>query len=403
MKIIKNLIDKTKPHFEKGGKYEKWLPVYESFETFFFVPEKVTTTGAHIRDAIDMKRSMILVVVSLLPALLFGMWNVGELYYMSIGENTSILESFWQGFLQVLPLIVVSYGVGLGLEFVFVYIRGHEINEGFLVTGMLIPLIVPVDIPLWMLAVATAFSVLIGKEAFGGTGMNIVNPALLTRAFLFFAYPAKMSGNTVWIKDIDQNPQLVDGFTGETILGQKVNMVTEAYSEFVDNKLSMLDMFIGNYAGSVGETSTIAILIGAAILLYTGIGSYRIMLSVFAGGYLMGLLLHAVAPEGNALLNTPALEHLLIGGFAFGAVFMATDPVTGSQTNKGKWIYGFLIGVFAILIRTVNPAYPEGMMLAILFMNVFAPLIDHYIVQANIKARLRRAKINMVQSDSENN
>jgi Na+-transporting NADH:ubiquinone oxidoreductase subunit B len=350
-----------------------------------------------------MKRSMILVVVSLLPALLFGMWNVGELYYMSIGETTSILESFWQGFLQVLPLIVVSYGVGLGLEFVFVYIRGHEINEGFLVTGMLIPLIVPVDIPLWMLAVATAFSVLIGKEAFGGTGMNIVNPALLTRAFLFFAYPAKMSGNTVWIKDIGQNPQLVDGFTGETILGQKVNMVTEAYSGFVNNKLSMLDMFIGNYAGSVGETSTIAILIGAAILLYTGIASYRIMISVFAGGYLMGLLLNAVAPEGNVLLSTPALEHLLIGGFAFGAVFMATDPVTASQTNRGKWIYGFLIGVFAILIRTVNPAYPEGMMLAILFMNVFAPLIDHYIVQANIKARLRRAKINMIQSDSENN
>ncbi|MDA3882246.1 MAG: NADH:ubiquinone reductase (Na(+)-transporting) subunit B [Bacteroidales bacterium] len=403
MKIIKNLIDKTKPQFEKGGKYEKWLPVYESFETFFFVPKKVTSTGAHIRDAIDMKRSMILVVVSLLPALLFGMWNVGELYYMSIGETTSILESFWQGFLQVLPLIVVSYGVGLGLEFVFVYIRGHEINEGFLVTGMLIPLIVPVDIPLWMLAVATAFSVLIGKEAFGGTGMNIVNPALLTRAFLFFAYPAKMSGNTVWIKDIGQNPQLVDGFTGETILGQKVNMVTEAYSGFVNNKLSMLDMFIGNYAGSVGETSTIAILIGAAILLYTGIASYRIMISVFAGGYLMGLLLNAVAPEGNVLLSTPALEHLLIGGFAFGAVFMATDPVTASQTNRGKWIYGFLIGVFAILIRTVNPAYPEGMMLAILFMNVFAPLIDHYIVQANIKARLRRAKINMIQSDSENN
>src|SRR5690554_3214972 len=403
MKIIKNLIDKTKPHFEKGGKYEKWLPVYESFETFFYVPEKVTTTGAHIRDAIDMKRSMILVVIALLPALLFGMWNVGELYYMSIGETTSILESFWQGFLQVLPLIVVSYGVGLGLEFVFVYIRGHEINEGFLVTGMLIPLIVPVDIPLWMLAVATAFSVLIGKEAFGGTGMNIVNPALLTRAFLFFAYPANMSGNTIWIKDIGQNPQLVDGFTGETILGQKVNMVTEAYSGFVNNKLSMLDMFIGNYAGSVGETSTIAILIGAALLLYTDITSYRIMISVFAGGYLMGLLLHAVAPEGNALLSTPPLEHLLIGGFAFGAVFMATDPVTGSQTNKGKWIYGFLISVFAILIRTVNPAYPEGMMLAILFMNVFAPLIDHYIVQANIKARLRRAKISMVQSDSENN
>ncbi|MFO7868776.1 MAG: NADH:ubiquinone reductase (Na(+)-transporting) subunit B [Bacteroidales bacterium] len=394
MKIIKNLIEKTKPQFEKGGKYEKWLPVYESFETFFFVPDKVTQKGSHIRDAIDMKRSMIIVVISLLPALLFGMWNIGDLYYMSIGESVPILDAFIHGFIEVLPLIIVSYGVGLGLEFVFVYIRGHEINEGFLVTGMLIPLIVPVDIPLWMLAVATAFSVLIGKEAFGGTGMNIVNPALLTRAFLFFAYPAHMSGNTVWINGFEKNKELlVDGFSGETILGQKVNSVTEAYSGFVDNKLSMIDMVIGNYAGSVGETSVIAILIGAAILLYTGLASYRIMISVFVGGYLMAALLNAFAPEGNVLMNTPALEHLLIGGFAFGAVFMATDPVTGSQTNRGKWIYGFLIGVFAILIRTVNPAYPEGMMLAILFLNVFAPLIDHYIIQANIKKRLRRGKI----------
>lgn len=393
MKLIRNIIDKTKPHFEKGGKYEKWMPIYESFETFFYVPELVTKKGSHIRDAIDMKRSMIIVVMSLIPALLFGMWNLGDLYYMSVGQSATFFETFLHGFIQVLPLIVVSYGVGLGVEFIFVYIRGHEINEGFLVSGMLIPLIVPVDVPLWMLGVATAFAVLIGKEAFGGTGMNIVNPALLARAFLFFAYPSKMSGDGVWIKDVASNPELVDGFSGETLLGQKINGIAEGYSGFVDNKLSMLDLFIGNYAGSVGETSTLAILIGAAILLFTGIGSFRIMASVFVGGFSMALLLNAVAPAGNMLLETPALEHILIGGFAFGAVFMATDPVTAAQTNKGKIIYGFLIGVFAILIRTVNPAYPEGMMLAILLLNVFAPLIDHYVVKANINARLRRAKL----------
>ena len=393
MKIIRDFIDKTKPQFEKGGKYERWLPIYESFETFFFVPATVTKKGSHIRDAVDMKRSMVIVIISLLPALLFGMWNLGDLYFMSIGETATIMESFFHGFTQVLPLIVVSYGVGLGVEFIFVYIRGHEINEGFLVSGMLIPLIVPVDVPLWMLAIATAFAVLIGKEAFGGTGMNIVNPALLARAFLFFAYPSKMSGGTVWIKDLSENPNIVDGFSGETLLGQKINSISEGYSGFIENKLSLFDMFIGNYAGSVGETSTLAILIGAFILLFTGIASYRIMLSVFAGGFLMGLLLNSVAPQGNVLLETSALEHLLIGGFAFGAVFMATDPVTAAQTNKGKWIYGFLIGAFAIVVRCLNPAYPEGMMLSILLMNVFSPLIDHYVVKANIKARLKRANL----------
>ena len=393
MKILENFIHKTKPKFEKGGKFEKWLPIYESFETFLFVPGTVTKKGSHIRDGIDLKRSMMMVILALLPTLLFGMWNIGSLYYMSIGESHTLLQTFWYGFVKVLPLIVVSYGVGLGVEFIFVYLRGHEINEGYLVTGMLIPLIVPIDIPLWMLAISIIFAVIIGKEAFGGTGMNIVNPALLARAFLFFAYPAKMSGNQVWVHGISSGKQIVDGFSGETILGQKINGVTQAYSGFIDNKLSTLDLFLGNYAGSVGETSTLAILIGAAILLYTGIASFRIMFSVFAGGYAMALLLNIVAPANNVLLNTPALEHLLIGGFAFGAVFMATDPVSSAQTGIGKWIYGFLIGAFAIVIRCLNPAYPEGMMLAILFLNVFAPLIDHFVVKANINKRLRRAKV----------
>lgn len=397
MKILENLIRNTKPKFEKGGKYEKWLPVYESFETFLFVPAHTTKRGSHVRDAIDLKRSMMIVIVALLPALLFGMWNIGSLHFMSIGETHSLIETFWFGFLKVLPLIIVSYGVGLGVEFIFVFIRGHEINEGFLVSGMLIPLIVPIDVPLWMLAVATAFAVLIGKEAFGGTGMNIVNPALLARAFLFFAYPAHMSGNTVWVQGISDGNALVDGFSGETILGQKINGVTQAYSGFVDNHLSTFDLLVGNYAGSVGETSVIAIALGAIILLFTGIASFRIMFSVFAGGYLMALLLNAVAPAGNILMNTPAFEHMLIGGFAFGAVFMATDPVTAAQTGKGKWVYGFLIGAFAIVIRCLNPAYPEGMMLAILFMNVFSPLIDHVVIQSNISKRLRRAKVSTLK------
>jgi len=394
MRALRKLVEKTKPQFEAGGKYEKWMPVYESFETFLFAPGTVTKKGSHIRDAFDMKRAMIMVVIAMLPALLFGMWNVGSLYYMSIGESHSLMENLWYGFLQVLPLIVVSYGVGLGVEFIFVYLRGHEINEGFLVSGMLIPLIVPVDVPLWMVAVATAFAVIIGKEAFGGTGMNIMNPALLARAFLFFAYPKDMSGGQVWIDNLQSGGQaIVDGFSGETLLGQKINGISESFSGFVDNKLSLLDLFVGNYAGSIGETSFIAIMLGGLFLLFTGVASWRIMVSVFAGGFLMGLLLNAVAPADNILMNIPALEQLLIGGFAFGAVFMATDPVTAAQTNKGKYIYGFLIGAFAIIIRCLNPAYPEGMMLSILFLNVFSPLIDHYVVKGNIKARLKRAKL----------
>jgi Na+-transporting NADH:ubiquinone oxidoreductase subunit B len=341
MKALKNFIKKTKPNFEKGGKYEKWLPVYESFETFFFVPETVTKMGSHIRDAIDMKRSMIIVVMALIPALLFGMWNVGHQYYLSIGQCMGYLDTFIYGFLQVLPIILVSYIAGLGVEFIFVYLRGHEINEGFLVSGMLIPLIVPVDVPLWMVAVATAFAVLIGKEAFGGTGMNIVNPALLARAFLFFAYPAALSGDYVWVSKLSQGENLVDGFSGATVLAQKAAGSTEVFNGLASNPISTMDMFLGFIPGSIGETSTLAILIGGAILLITGIASYRIILSAFVGGLLMGLLLNAFGSDTNALFQIPFYEQVLLGGFAFGAVFMATDPVTGSQTNTGKWIYGF--------------------------------------------------------------
>lgn len=391
MKAIENWIQKTKPNFEKGGKYEKWLPIYESFESFLHVPGNVTTIGSHVRDAIDLKRALILVIFALLPALAFGMYNVGSLYYTSIGEAYTMWGALGYGFLRVLPLILVSYIVGLGIEFTFCYIRGHEISEGYLVTGLLIPMIVPVDIPLWQLAIAVAFAVIIGKEAFGGTGMNVVNPALLARAFLFFAYPTKMSGSTIWVHTTD-TPK-VDGFSGETILGQLNNGIApDAIHGVAMNNLSIVDLFIGSYSGCVGETSVIAILIGAAILLFTGIASYRIMVSVFAGGFLMGLLMNAI-PDGNMVMQLPAFQHLLIGGFAFGAVFMATDPVTAAQTNTGKWVYGFLIGVFAIMIRCLNPAYPEGVMLSILLMNVFAPLIDHMVVKSNIKRRLKRAKV----------
>lgn len=417
MKLFKNLIDKTKPNFEKGGKYEKWLPIYESFETFLFVPGAVTKKGSHIRDAIDLKRTMIIVVLALLPALLFGMWNVGNYHYLSTGiTNATLMDSFLYGLGQVLPLIIVSYAVGLGVEFVFVYLRGHEINEGFLVSGLLIPMIVPVDVPLWMVAVATIFAVIIGKEAFGGTGMNIVNPALLTRAFLFFAYPTKMSGDFIWVSKLTENTQagvVADGFSGATPLANaaSLNVISENIDKAVakgdteliaqlqdtmDKTLASLpswqDAFMGFIPGSIGETSTLAILIGAAILIFTGIGSLRIMLSVFAGGWLMGLLLQTIG--ATPYFSIPAHMHLLIGGFAFGAVFMATDPVTAAQTERGKIIYGLLIGMIAVIIRVLNPGYPEGMMLAILLLNVFAPLIDHMVIQGNIKRRLKRVKTN---------
>ncbi|HHJ09403.1 MAG TPA: NADH:ubiquinone reductase (Na(+)-transporting) subunit B [Bacteroidetes bacterium] len=384
MKALRKYVDKIKPHFEKGGKFEAFHSTFEAFETFLFVPDKVTTSGSHIRDPLDMKRTMIVVVIALVPTMLFGMWNIGYQHFLALGEQVSLGQAFWFGFLKMLPIIVVSYVVGLGIEFLFAQLRGHEVNEGFLVTGFLIPLIVPVDIPLWMLALAVAFAVVIGKEVFGGTGMNIFNPALTARAFLFFAYPAWMSGDQVWVAGLKHGLQGVDGFSGATPLA-------EAAAGKIDQLPSVWHMFLGTIPGSIGETSVLAILIGALILIYTGIGSWKIMLSAFTGGLVMGLILNLFA--ANPYMEIPAWEQLFMGGFAFGMVFMATDPVTSSQTETGKWIYGFLVGIMAILIRVLNPAYPEGVMLAILLMNVFAPLIDHYVVEANIKRRLKRAKV----------
>ena len=386
MNPLRNLIEKVRPNFEKGGKLEKFYPAFNAFETFLFVPGETTpANGTHIRDAIDLKRTMILVVFSLVPCLLFGMWNTGYQHYKALGINDpSLIDNFIFGAIKVLPIVIVTYVVGLTVEFIFAIIRKHKVNEGFLVTGMLIPLVMPVDIPLWMLAIAVVFAVIIGKEVFGGTGMNILNPALTARAFLFFAYPTKMSGDEVWINtQLENGQQLVDGFSGATPLGDA--------AAGLGNKIpGIMESFIGTIPGSIGETSTIACLIGAAVLIYTGIGSWRIILSVLIGGFLMAALFNIFAL--NTLMQLSPLHHLVLGGFAFGAVFMATDPVTASQTNTGKYIYGFLIGVFAILLRVFNPAYPEGMMLAILFMNVMAPLIDHYVLRANIRRRLNRVK-----------
>jgi Na+-transporting NADH:ubiquinone oxidoreductase subunit B len=375
MKGLRRFLDKIKPNFEKGGKFAKLRSTFDAFETFLFVPNKVTFAGSHIRDAVDLKRTMSIVVIALMPPMLFGMWNVGYQHFISHGMETTFWENFWYGFLQVLPIVIVSYVTGLAIEFGFAQARGHEVNEGFLVTGMLIPMIVPPDTPLWMVALATAFAVIFGKEVFGGTGMNILNPALTARAFLFFAYPKEISGDKVWIAD------KLDAFSGATPLGHA--MIGE-----VDKIPSPMDMFLGFIPGSIGETSTVAIIIGALILLITGVASWRILFSVVAGGLLMGWIFNLVAL--NEYMQIPAWEHLIMGGFAFGAVYMATDPVTASQTLKGQYIYGFLIGVFAILVRVFNPAYPEGMMLAILFMNIFSPLIDHYVIQANIRMRKKR-------------
>ncbi|HOH99626.1 MAG TPA: NADH:ubiquinone reductase (Na(+)-transporting) subunit B [Bacteroidales bacterium] len=382
MKPLRRYLDKIKPQFEKGGRFEKLHSTFDAFETFLFVPNHTTRAGAHVRDYMDMKRTMSIVVLAMVPALLFGMWNVGYQHFLSIGEQPGLWPTFLFGLIKVLPIVVVSYVVGLGIEFAFAQMRGHEVNEGFLVSGMLIPLVLPPDIPLWMVAVATAFAVVIGKEVFGGTGMNIMNPALTARAFLFFAYPQDMSGDKVWIAE------KADAFSGATPLAQ-------AAAGHIDQLPSVFDRFFGLIPGSIGETSTFLILIGGLILLLTGVGSWRIMISGFLGGYVMGLLFNLWG--ANAFMEIPAYEHLIMGGFAFGVVFMATDPVSGTQTNKGKYIYGFLIGVLAILIRVFNPAYPEGIMLAILFMNVMAPLIDHYVIQANIKRRTKRLKLNTVK------
>lgn len=389
MKALHDFIEtKFKPPFEKGGKLEKYWPVYDGLYTFLFVPAHTTHSGAHIRDGIDLKRTMNTVIMALIPALLFGMWNAGYQHYSALGIESTLLENFLFGALKVVPMLIVSYGVGLGLEFLFCVIKGHAIEEGFLVTGMLIPLIMPVDIPLWMLAVSTAFAVVIGKEVFGGTGMNIFNPALIARAFAFFAYPSWMSGDQVWINTaVKEGQSLVDGFSGATILGELATSGTTHYSA--------MDAFLGLIPGSVGETSTLAILLGASLLLFTGIGSWRIMVSGVIGASVMGLIFnafapHAISPEQQLFMAIPFWQQLTFGGFAFGLVFMATDPVSGAQTAKGKLVYGFLIGFFSIMIRVFNPAYPEGVMLAILFMNTMAPLIDHYVVQGNIKKRQKR-------------
>lgn len=396
MNKLRNLVDKIKPDFEKGGKFEKLHSVFDGFETFLFVPNTTSKRGTHIHDAVDSKRTMIMVVLALVPALLFGMYNVGYQHFMAIGQDAGFWATFWFGFLSVLPIILVSYIVGLGIEFVVAQIKGHEIQEGFLVTGFLIPLIVPVDTPLWMIAVATAFAVIFAKEVFGGTGMNIFNVALITRAFLFFAYPSAMSGDKVWIRTQDTfgfgGGQVVDGFSGATPLGQIATSAspTIQIADMFGHHFSFMDAVTGFIPGSIGETSVIAIAIGAFLLLLTGVASWKTMLSVFAGGTLMALIFNHFGPD-TAAANLPWYYHLVLGGFAFGAVFMATDPVTSSRTETGKWIYGFLIGVMAIVIRVLNPGYAEGMMLAILLMNIFAPLIDYYVVDANVKRRLKRA------------
>lgn len=377
MKFLRDKIDQIKKPFEKGQKFEKFAPAINALDTFLYVPNHTTKHGAHIRDAVDLKRTMITVVLALIPALLFGIYNAGYQHFIQIeGSDMSFGNLFFHGLWKVLPMIVVSYAVGLGIEFAFAIFRGHEVNEGYLVSGLLIPMVMPVDLPLWMLAISVAFAVVIGKEAFGGTGMNIFNPALLARAFAFFAYPTFMSGDKIWVSDATT----IDGVSGETILGSLAQGKEVAYST--------MDMFLGLIPGSIGETSTLAILIGAFILIATGVGSWKIMVSGVIGAALTALMFNAVGL--TALMNFDWMNHLVVGGFAFGIVFMATDPVSAAQTDKGKIIYGLLIGFFSILIRVFNPAYPEGVMLAILLMNTLAPTIDYFVVNGNIAKRKKR-------------
>ena len=389
MNGLRNLVDKIKPTFEKGGKLGFLHSTFDAFETFLFVPNTVTKKGAHVRDSVDLKRVMIMVVLALVPAMLFGIWNTGYQHSLAFGLDWGFGDIVLYGLVKVLPLYVVAYLVGLGIEFVSAQIQGHEVNEGYLVSGMLIPLIVPVDVPLWMLAIAVAFAVIIGKEVFGGTGMNIWNPALLTRAFLFFSYPSKMSGDTVWTGGVTRfmnegvayqaGNGLVDGFSGATPLANPT----------LDNLApKFMDMVIGTVPGSVGETSVIAILLGAILLIWTGVASWKIMVSSVIGGLAIGYLGYAVGAT-----DLPGYYQLVMGGFLFGTVFMATDPVTSAQTECGKWIYGFLVGALAVTVRIWNPGYPEGMMLAILLMNTFAPLIDHYVIEGSIKRRAKKVKI----------
>ena len=391
-------------NFKEKNKDKKWIPAFNAIHTFLYLPNETTHNGTHIKAADDLKRTMNTVIMALVPCLIFGMFNAGYQHYLAQGLIESadgfLGASFWTwdnlviGLWKVLPLVIVSYGVGLAVEFVFAIIKGHEVEEGYLVTGMLVPLIVPVDIPLWMLSVAVIFGVVIGKEVFGGTGMNILNPALTIRAFLFFAYPTWMSGDKVWVHGAVETAGTPDAISGETILGSLAqNNGTLGYD--------IWDMFWGIIPGSVGETSKFLIIIGALFLIFTKIGSWRIIVSTLIGALSMGLIFNGVVDAGwigesskfYGLMNVPFWQHLIIGSILFGAVYMATDPVTASQTNKGKWIYGFLIGFISIMIRVFNPAYPEGVFLAILLMNVFAPTIDHYVVQGNVKRRMKRVKV----------
>lgn len=376
MNALRKQLDALKKPFGKGQKLEKFAPAINAFDTFLFVPNHTTKKGAHIRDAVDLKRTMVTVIIALLPALIYGIYNTGYQYHVQTGESFTFIDAFIHGAFKIVPMIIVSYVVGLTIEFGFAVYRGHEINEGYLVTGLLIPMIMPVDIPLWMVGISTAFAVLIAKEAFGGTGMNILNPALTARAFAFFAYPTYMSGNKVWVSEAGS----VDGISGETILG--------SLAAGQDVKYSMIQMFQGSIPGSIAETSTLWVAVGALILILTGIGSWRIIIGGIIGAAIMGLLFNLWG--ANTLMSFSWMNHLVVGGFAFGIVFMATDPVSAAQTNKGKWIYGILTGILCIMIRVFNPAYPEGVMLAILLMNVFAPTIDHYVVNANINKRKKR-------------
>lgn len=376
MSYLRRKLDQIKRPFAKGEKWERFAPAVNAFDTFLFVPNHTTTKGAHIRDAVDLKRTMITVIIALLPALVYGIYNTGYQHFSQLGTEFTFMDAFIHGAWKIVPMIVVSYVVGLTIEFAFAVYRGHEVNEGYLVTGLLIPMIMPVDIPLWMVAISVAFAVLIAKEAFGGTGMNILNPALTARAFAFFAYPTYMSGNKVWVSEAGA----LDAVSGETILGSLAAGQSVGYSTF--------EMFKGAIPGSIAETSTLWILVGALILIFTGVGSWRIMVGGVIGAAVMGFLFNLWG--ANALMSFDWLNHLVVGGFAFGIVFMATDPVSAAQTLKGKWIYGILVGIFCIMIRVFNPAYPEGVMLAILLMNVFAPTIDHYVIEGNIKKRTKR-------------
>ena len=401
MKALRNYLDKIKPNFEEGGKLAMFRSVFDGFETFLFVPNTTSKTGVHIHDSIDSKRTMTVVIIALLPALLFGMYNVGYQHNLAVGSDPGFWMTFIFGFLAVLPKIIVSYVVGLGIEFMVAQWKKEEIQEGFLVSGILIPMIVPVDTPLWMIAVATAFAVIFAKEVFGGTGYNVCKGLLVTRAFLFFAYPAAMSGDQVFVRTSDTfglgAGQVVDGFSGATPLGQIAIAGKEMIGNFhvvdvLGNQISTWDYFVGLILGSIGETSVIAILIGAVILLVTGIASWKTMFSVFVGGAAMTAIFNMIGT--TVVMTVSPVDHLFLGGFAFGAVFMATDPVTSARTETGKYIYGLLVGAMAIIIRVLNPGYPEGMMLAILLMNVFAPLIDYYVVEANINRRINRVKLN---------